>query len=192
MKYNHTEYLLQEMLCEMPSLNGLRTSRDWDFRETLAGNKITYRSPNKVIELPNMFLGIYNNGRDIEFVGYRSKTINDGNAIVYVGVTTKNKFELPLICYAETLHTEKNKGYMSTVYKYIIETYGGIISDDEVSENMSSVYTKLIPQYNSYIIDHKWSIIKKITQVDSDTFKSHKEMILLSTERLNIEDWNSL
>jgi hypothetical protein len=192
MKYKFTEYLLQEMLCEMPQLNNISTSDNREFFELLADNKIAYKEPKKIVELPNMVLVTYSKGKDIEFVGYRSKHYQNSNAIVFVGVTTQNKYDFPLVCYSETLASEKRQGLMSTVYDYIIQNYGGLISDDSISQDIKPLYVKLIPKYNSYIINHDYNIKKKIEAADGGTFKTHKEMIMMTKEPLDIKEWNSI
>jgi hypothetical protein len=174
----------------MPNINNIETKEDKEFFEVLNNNRLAFRTPIKTIQLNDMVIGVYKSGKDLEFVGYKDKNINNGNAIIFCGVTIDNKFNYPLICYTEVKHSYKNKGLTTSMYDFIIDIYGGLISDDNISEPMKGVYSKLINKYNSYIINPLFKIIRKIK--NDVKFNSSEECIMLSKEELDIEEWNEI
>lgn len=180
----------KQFLLEMPMINNVETKEDREFDEVLNNSRLAYRTPIKIIQLTNMVVGIYKSGMDVTFVGYVNKNINNGNAIMFCETVIDNKFNYPLICYTEVKHSYKNKGLTTSMYEFIIDTYGGLISDDNISKLMEKVYSKLINKYNSYIINPLFKIIRKIK--NDIKFDSSEECIMLSKEEMDIEEWEMI
>lgn len=115
---------------------------------------------------------------DIDYFLYKSKTgyiwliKNKKQTIGYCGTRWLDKdfynFMIMSTFYIELKY--RNKNISTNLYEYLIEKYGGIISDIELSKNDSYgsyyVYKKLLKNYPGYSVDHKKLIkIKSIEDV---------------------------
>ena len=189
MNYELVEFLLQECLCETPDINVLDAPEsDNDFYKLLHDNKFNNISPTKIIKVDNFYYGIYFRDKtDIMLILFKNKNINMDSAIAFTGFSLANKFNFPWISYTEVKHSELRNGYATKLYEYLINEYGGIISDDNISSNMKGIYIKLLDKYNRYVMDNHY----KIKELKNIEFKP-REMFLISKEKLDVDEWNSI
>lgn len=97
---------------------------------------------------------------------------NAGEPLGYVKFTKLHTIKNAIIIIMTYLY-ENSRGYgiMSKGYEYLINYYGTIVSDSDLTDDSYNLYSKLAKKYNSYIYDYDNKSILPI-KFESDEYNT--------------------
>lgn len=97
---------------------------------------------------------------------------NAGEPLGYVKFTKLHTIKNAIIIIMTYLYEDRRgEGIMSRGYEYLINYYGTIVSDSDLTDDSYNLYSKLSKKYNSYIYDYDNKSILPI-KFESDEYNT--------------------
>jgi hypothetical protein len=200
--YEYVEYILESKLNESPTFNALdkRSKKidDTEFEEALTDYHIGYKDPTRKFRIGKILYGVWDVKRDDSglknevYFGFENDRISRDNAVIFCGVSYNKKFDFPMPGYILVRTDARGKKLGYDFYEYLVEHFGGIVSDNSLSENIFKIYSKISEKYNLYFLNGQNLITKSKTKLSISDMNEYGETFMITKEKLDPVEWNKL
>lgn len=184
---------------EAPVFNNLDTeskTEDLEWNDLITNNHIGYIEPGKKFKHNGLLFGVWEkkdrNILKIKYIGFENNLIIPKNTVIFCGVHLNKKFNFPVVDYVEVRKDKRGSGIGYDFYEYLINLYGGIISDDSISKSAFNIYKKLQNKHNLYFIDNDNKIIHISKNLSEKDIGKFGQMFMVTKEKLDPLEWNKL
>lgn len=189
-------------LTERPIINSLDkrevTYDENEFEETLTDYHIGYKDPDKKFKIGNILYGMWKVDRadssikNEVYFGFENSIISRKTAVIFCGVSYNKKFDFPSPGYILVKRDKRGNKIGYDFYEYLINTFGGIVSDNSISTSIFKIYSSLAEKYHLYFLNSKNMITHAKSKLSENDLNDFGSTFMITKEKLDPIEWNKI